>query len=142
MTSTPQTPHNPLTTEGARDWFLGLQERICDEVGREDGKTFIRDAWERPPGGRLEGRGITRLIEPVPEEGEISVTASNEIGATLREDWLSQAPSNGATMEWPSHAMDGLDDERRSPHPKPNPNFFPDPGTTEWSVSEMRFKNK
>jgi coproporphyrinogen III oxidase len=32
-------------------------------VGREDGKTFLRDAWERPPGGRLEGRGITRLIE-------------------------------------------------------------------------------
>jgi coproporphyrinogen III oxidase len=63
MTSTPQTPPNPLTTEGARDWFLGLQERICDEVGREDGKTFLSDAWERPPGGRLEGRGITRLIE-------------------------------------------------------------------------------
>lgn len=86
--------------------------------------------------------GLTRLIEPVPEEGEISVTASSEIGATLREDWLSQAPSSGSTMEWPSHAMDGLDVDRQSPHPTPNRNFFPEPETTEWSVSEMKFKNK
>ncbi|HMU28205.1 MAG TPA: hypothetical protein PKA65_12465 [Solirubrobacterales bacterium] len=89
-----------------------------------------------------EDSGTTRLLEPIPEAGEISVTASTEIGATLREDWLSQAHSNGSTMEWPSHAMDGLDEARHNPHPKPNRNFFPDPGTTEWSISEMRFKNR
>jgi hypothetical protein len=85
--------------------------------------------------------GLTRLIEPVPTEGEITVTASTEIGSTLREDWLSQT-QHGSTMEWPSHAMDGLDQDRRQPHPAPNRNFFPEPETTEWSVSEMRFRNK
>jgi hypothetical protein len=92
--------------------------------------------------GDGEDSGTTRLLEPIPHEGEISVTASTEIGSTLREDWLSQAPSSGSTMEWPSHAMDGLDEVRQSPHPKPNRNFFPEPETTEWSVSEMRFKSK
>ena len=82
------------------------------------------------------------LIEPAPQEGEISVTASSEIGATLREDWLSQTPSSGATMEWPSHAMDGLDEVRRTSHPAPNRNFFPEPETTVWSVSELKYKNK
>jgi hypothetical protein len=92
--------------------------------------------------GSEEETGTTRLLEPVPDDGEIKVTAATEIGATLREDWLSQAPSSGATMEWPSHAMDGLEEARHTPHPGPNRNFFPEPETTEWSVSEMRFKNK
>ncbi|HRV60075.1 MAG TPA: hypothetical protein P5138_05555, partial [Solirubrobacterales bacterium] len=92
--------------------------------------------------GSGEETGLTRLLEPVPQEGEISVTASTEIGSTLREDWLSQSQGSGSTMEWPSHAMDGLDEARHNPHPKPNPNFFPEPETTEWSVSEMRFKHR
>lgn len=95
-----------------------------------------------PVADEEEDTGLTRLLEPMPQEGEISVTASTEIGATLREDWLSQAPSNGSTMEWPSHAMDGFDEDRRRPHPAPNRNFFPEPETTEWSVSEMKFKSK
>ena len=90
---------------------------------------------------RNDDTGLTRLLEPMPQEGEISVTASTEIGSTLREDWLSQSKS-GSTMEWPSHAMDGLDEARHNPHPKPNRNFFPDPGTTEWSVSEMRIRRR
>lgn len=85
--------------------------------------------------------GLTRLIEPVPTEGDITVTASTEIGATLREDWLSQAQP-GSTMEWPSPAMGGLQKDRQQPHPAPNRNFFPEPETTEWSVSEMNFRHK
>lgn len=92
--------------------------------------------------GNEDESGSTRLLEPVPDEGEISVTASTEIGATLREDWLAQAQSSGSTMEWPSHAMDGLDEDRRAPHPAPNRSFFPEPETTEWSVSDLKFKNK
>jgi coproporphyrinogen III oxidase len=49
--------------ERVRDYLLGLQERICSTVGEADGKPFIKDAWQRPPGGRLEGEGITRLVE-------------------------------------------------------------------------------
>ncbi len=90
--------------------------------------------------GSGDDSGMTRLLEPMPQQGEITVTASTEIGATLREDWLAQAQSSGSTMEWPSHAMDGLDEVRSAPHPAPNRNFFPDPGTTEWSVSDLKFR--
>jgi hypothetical protein len=80
-----------------------------------------------------------RLMEPAPDPGEIKVSASAEIGSALREDWLSQARP-GQTMEWPSHAMDGLDSIRRQAHGDPNRKFFPQPETTEWSVSELEYR--
>lgn len=89
-----------------------------------------------------EETGIARLIEPMPQEGEISVTTSTEIGSTLREDWLAQSKGSGGTMEWPAHAMDGLDDVRRSHQAAPPRNFFPEPETTEWSVSDLKFRPK
>ncbi|MGK2956357.1 MAG: hypothetical protein ACSLFI_11900 [Solirubrobacterales bacterium] len=80
-----------------------------------------------------------RLMEPAPDPGEIKVSASTEIGSALREDWLSQARP-GQTMEWPSHAMDGLDSIRQQAHGDPNRKFFPQPETTEWSVSELEYR--
>jgi coproporphyrinogen III oxidase len=47
----------------ARAYFLGLQERIVSAAAALDGQPFLTDAWSRPPGGKLEGDGITRLIE-------------------------------------------------------------------------------
>ncbi len=47
----------------ARAYFLGLQERIVSAAAALDGQPFLTDAWTRPPGGKLEGDGITRLIE-------------------------------------------------------------------------------
>jgi coproporphyrinogen III oxidase len=58
-----QTMTTPITPADVRAYLLGLQERICSTVGAEDGKMFISDAWQRPAGGRLEGEGITRLVE-------------------------------------------------------------------------------
>ncbi len=49
--------------EAVRAYLQGLQERICAAVGELDGQDFIRDAWERPAGGALEGSGLTRLLE-------------------------------------------------------------------------------
>ena len=46
-----------------RAYFLGLQSRIAQTLGELDGAEFLTDAWTREPGGRLEGDGITRLIE-------------------------------------------------------------------------------
>lgn len=80
-----------------------------------------------------------RLMEPAPDPGEIKVSASTEIGSALREDWLSQERP-GQTMEWPSHAMDGLDSIRREGHGDPDGKFFPQPETTEWSVSELEYR--
>ncbi|PXW94781.1 coproporphyrinogen oxidase [Sphaerotilus hippei] len=59
------TPHEAAqpTVEAVRDYLTGLQQRICAAVGAADGQAFGIDAWERPPGGRLEGSGITRVLE-------------------------------------------------------------------------------
>jgi coproporphyrinogen III oxidase len=47
-----------------RSWLLGLQQRIVDAVEAEDpGGRFIRDDWVKPPGERLQGEGVTRLVE-------------------------------------------------------------------------------
>lgn len=87
--------------------------------------------------------GATRLLEPVPDPGEITVSASTEIGATLREDWLSEARA-GSTIEWPvtpsGQALGGFD--RNAPHPPRDPRLFPNPETTEWSVSELEYQRK
>ena len=52
-----------MDTLALRNYFLGLQERIVSAAGELDGQPFLTDAWQRPAGGKLEGDGITRLIE-------------------------------------------------------------------------------
>jgi coproporphyrinogen III oxidase len=46
-----------------RAYLLGLQDRIVSALQAEDGKPFISDGWTREPGGKLEGDGLTRLLE-------------------------------------------------------------------------------
>ena len=50
--------------DAARDYLLGLQQRIVDALEAvESGGRFIRDAWTKPPGEKLQGQGVTRLLE-------------------------------------------------------------------------------
>jgi len=50
-------------TAAARAYFVGLQERIVGALAALDGKPFLTDAWTRPAGERLQGDGISRLVE-------------------------------------------------------------------------------
>ncbi len=52
-----------MQTEAVRDYLIGLQQRIVGALEAADGGSFLHDAWQREPGGRLEGEGISRLIE-------------------------------------------------------------------------------
>jgi coproporphyrinogen III oxidase len=52
-----------MDTQALRHYFLDLQERIVSRAAALDGQPFLTDSWTREPGGRLEGDGITRLIE-------------------------------------------------------------------------------
>lgn len=52
-----------IQTLAVREYLLGLQQRIVSALEQADGQPFISDGWEREPGGRLEGDGLTRLIE-------------------------------------------------------------------------------
>jgi coproporphyrinogen III oxidase len=52
-----------MDTQALRAYFLDLQARIVARAEALDGQPFLTDAWTREPGGRLEGDGVTRLIE-------------------------------------------------------------------------------
>jgi coproporphyrinogen III oxidase len=44
-------------TGAVRSYLLDLQDRIVAAIEAEDGQPFITDAWQREPGGKLEGEG-------------------------------------------------------------------------------------
>lgn len=47
-----------------RDWLLGLQQRIAHSIAEVDGeRSFIADAWRKPLGERLQGDGVTMILE-------------------------------------------------------------------------------
>ena len=50
-------------TTAVRDYLLGLQGRIVAAFEEEDGTPFRRDGWTRPVGGKLEGDGLSQLVE-------------------------------------------------------------------------------
>jgi coproporphyrinogen III oxidase len=63
-----------LNKEEIRDWFIGLQERICTQLEEADGQgKFIADRWQRSGGGG----GITRVITEgsIIEKGGVNFSA-------------------------------------------------------------------
>jgi coproporphyrinogen III oxidase len=56
-----------LDTAPVRQYLMDLQDRIIEALQAEDGRPFLRDAWTRAPGERLQGDGISRLVE----EGDV-----------------------------------------------------------------------
>ncbi|MBC7992737.1 MAG: oxygen-dependent coproporphyrinogen oxidase [Rhizobacter sp.] len=52
-----------MNTLDVRLYLLGLQDRIIGAMEAEGGEPFITDSWTRPPGERLLGDGMSRLIE-------------------------------------------------------------------------------
>ncbi len=59
----PTTEVHMIDTQPVREYLLGLQSRIVGTFQAEDGKPFISDGWTREPGGRLEGDGLSQLVE-------------------------------------------------------------------------------
>ncbi len=52
-----------IDTSLVRQTWLDLQSRIISTMEQADGHRFLSDGWTREPGGKLEGDGISRLIE-------------------------------------------------------------------------------
>ena len=52
-----------MNTSRVREYLLGLQDRIVAAMQAEGGDAFISDAWQREPGGKLEGDSLSRLDE-------------------------------------------------------------------------------
>jgi coproporphyrinogen III oxidase len=52
-----------MNTQDVRNYLLGLQERIIGALEAEEGRPFLSDGWTREPGAKLQGDGLSRLIE-------------------------------------------------------------------------------
>jgi len=52
-----------MDVAGVRQFLIGLQQAIVDRLEALDGKSFLRDEWQRGEQERLGGGGITRLLE-------------------------------------------------------------------------------
>jgi len=46
-----------------REYLIGLQTRITDTLAAKDGGTFLSDAWHKGPEEKLQGNGITQILE-------------------------------------------------------------------------------
>jgi coproporphyrinogen III oxidase len=51
------------SVSSVRSYLLGLQERIVAALQTEDGGVFLRDTWAKEPHEKLQGEGITRILE-------------------------------------------------------------------------------
>jgi len=74
----------------------------------------------------------TRIMEPVPAEDEIKITAT---------PWLEEVsdPRGGETIEWPSDAERDLQHRERIDTPRVR-HLFPVPEDADWEVSHLEFE--
>ena len=49
-----------------RAYLVGLQSRITDALQEIDPTPFVTDAWQKPAGEKLQGSGITKIMEGGP----------------------------------------------------------------------------
>ena len=77
--------------QDVKAWLISLQDRIVTALEGVDGKSFLRDGWERPEGGG----GISRLIEEgnVIERGGCNF--SHVMGAKLPPSASAHRPELG-----------------------------------------------
>ena len=52
-----------MDSEALRAYFYELQDNIVGTLGEIDGQPFRSVRWKREPGERLEGEGLTRVLE-------------------------------------------------------------------------------
>ena len=50
-------------TSDVREYLTELQDRITSTVALVDGGAFVVDHWKKPKGDRLQGQGITQILE-------------------------------------------------------------------------------
>ena len=50
---------NSFELGNVKNYLLGLQSRITGALNDLDGTPFLTDAWQKDPGEKLQGNGIT-----------------------------------------------------------------------------------
>ncbi|MDP4771998.1 MAG: coproporphyrinogen III oxidase, partial [Limnohabitans sp.] len=52
----------PFELGAVKNYLLGLQSRITGALTDLDGTPFLTDAWQKDPGEKLQGNGITQIL--------------------------------------------------------------------------------
>ncbi len=73
-------------------YLLSLQESIVAALEKIDGKPFATDAWQREPGEKLQGGGISRFIEEGNLFERAGVLFSDVTGPSLPPSASAQRP--------------------------------------------------
>jgi len=100
---------SPIQT--VRSYLLDLQHRIVSSFEAEDGTPFRRDVWQRPVGGKLEGDGMSQLVEggPLLERGGCNFShvqgASLPPSATAHRSELTGAPFEALGVSLVMHPL-------------------------------------
>ena len=64
MTAEVTNPANVIAEVSS--YLRGLQARITGAISELDGSAFLTDAWQKEPGDKLQGQGITQILEGGP----------------------------------------------------------------------------
>ena len=57
---------NTVSPDTVRAYLKGLQHSIMDAVAALDGSAVTVDPWQKPAGEKLQGQGITQILEGGP----------------------------------------------------------------------------
>jgi len=93
--------------------------------------------WQKPETGEVEvtvarehDEQDTRILEPVPADDEIRITATNWLEEVEVED-------DAGTIEWPAGGSD-VENRERIDTPRVR-HLFPVPEDAEWEVRELKY---
>lgn len=87
-------------TQRVRDHLVNLQDRITSTIAVVDGGSFVVDRWKKPAGERLQGSGITQILENGPVFERAGCGFSHVTGPTLPPSATQHRPElSGAPFE-------------------------------------------
>ncbi|NBX54640.1 MAG: oxygen-dependent coproporphyrinogen oxidase [Betaproteobacteria bacterium] len=52
-----------MEISSVKSYLIGLQNQIITAIAQIDGGRFVSDAWEKPQGEKLQGHGVTQILE-------------------------------------------------------------------------------
>jgi hypothetical protein len=110
ITPAPRTQPNPAQEWEVPEWEIPDREEVEITVAR------AHDEEE------------TRIMEPIPGEDEIRITATN---------WLDEVSVSDRTLEWPAAASD-IEHRQRIDSPRVR-HLFPVPEDADWEVRELDY---
>ena len=89
-----------ISPDTVRAYLKGLQHRIMSAIVALDGSAITVDAWQKPAGEKLQGSGITQILENGPIFERAGCGFSDVSGPGLPPSATEQRPElSGAPFE-------------------------------------------